>query len=97
LTHRCDIMLGVDTMYNNRGIKASHICVRLGKCVPIFLEEGYVGDDFFMRSCSANGDFFYDSGFDGNVDFDGGGNIGHIAFFESIRGRDRVFETIYMS
>jgi hypothetical protein len=35
--------------------------------------------------------FFY-----GNSDFDGGGNVDHIAFFKSIRGRDRVVKPVDM-
>jgi hypothetical protein len=93
---RCDIRLGVDTMFDNRGIKARHLCVGPGKDVPVFLEESIVGSDFFRRACDANGNFLYDSRFDGNIDFDSGGNIGHISFFESIGGMDRVCEPIYM-
>jgi hypothetical protein len=49
-----------------------------------------------MRSASSsNGDFFDDSMFSGNVDFDCGGNVGHITFFKSIRGRNGIFEPIY--
>jgi hypothetical protein len=44
----------------------------------------------------ANGDFLYDSWFNGNVNFDSGGNVGHVAFFKSIGGRDRVVEPVYM-
>jgi hypothetical protein len=33
--------------------------------------------------------------FNGNVDFDGGGNVGHITFFKSIRGRNGIVELIY--
>jgi hypothetical protein len=44
----------------------------------------------------ANGDFFYDSRFNGNVNFDGGGDVGHVSFFKSIWGRDRVVEPVYM-
>jgi len=60
------------------------------------LEEGFVGDYFLRRTCSANGDFLDNSRFDGNIYFDGWGYIGHIAFLESIGGRDRVIELIYM-
>jgi hypothetical protein len=35
-------------------------------------------------------------GLDGNIYFDGWGNIGHISFLESVGGRDRVIEPIYM-
>jgi hypothetical protein len=55
-----------------------------------------VSCEFLRGSCSSNGDFFYDSQFDGNVDFDGGGDIGHVAFFKSIWGRDRVVELVYI-
>ena len=33
--------------------------------------------------------FFY-----GNVDFDGRGNVGHVAFFKSIWGMNGVFEPV---
>ena len=39
---------------------------------------------------------FYDSQFDGNVDFDDGGDIGHVSLFKIIWGRDRVFELVYI-
>jgi hypothetical protein len=60
------------------------------------LEKGFVGSDLFRSACSANSDFLDDSIFDGNIDFDGRGNVGHIAFFKSIRGRDRIFEPVDM-
>jgi hypothetical protein len=44
-------------MFNNREVKARHLCVIPGKNVPIFLEEIFVGGDLFMRACGANGDF----------------------------------------
>ena len=48
-----------------------------------------------MRSASgSNGDFLNNSIFYGNVDFDGQGNVGHVAFFKSIRGRNGVFELV---
>jgi hypothetical protein len=31
-----------------------------------------------------------------NINFDSGGNVGHVAFFKSIVGRDRVGEPVYM-
>jgi hypothetical protein len=34
--------------------------------------------------------------FDGNVDFDGQGNVGHVAFFKRIRGRNGVVEPVDM-
>jgi hypothetical protein len=60
------------------------------------LEEIFVGYDLFRRACGANGDFLYDSKFDGNIDFDHGGNVSHVTFFKSIGGRDRIIELIYM-
>jgi hypothetical protein len=50
----------------------------------VFLEEIFIGGDFLRRACDVDGDFLYDPIFDGNVNFDGGGNIGHISFFESV-------------
>jgi hypothetical protein len=32
----------------------------------------------------ANGDLFYDAWFNGNVNFDCGGDVGHVSFFKSI-------------
>jgi hypothetical protein len=49
------------------------------------LEEGFIGGDFLRSACGANGDLLDDSIFDGNVDFDGWGNVGHVAFFKRIR------------
>jgi hypothetical protein len=79
LTDMCDIRPGIDTMFDNKGIKVGHLCVGPGKDVLVFLEERFVGGDFFRRACNANGNFHYDSRFDGNIDFYGGGNIEHIA------------------
>jgi hypothetical protein len=66
------------------------------KNISVFLEEGFIGGDFLRSECGANGDFLYDSIFDGNIDFDGGGNVGHISFFKSIRGMDGFVELIDM-
>jgi hypothetical protein len=60
------------------------------------MKESFVSYEFFRGSCNANGDLFYDPWFDGNVNFDSGGNIGHVSFFKSIRGMDRVVEPVYM-
>jgi hypothetical protein len=60
------------------------------------LEESFVGSNFFRSACGANSDFLDDSIFHGNIDFDGGGNVGHISFFKSIKGRDRVVELVDM-
>jgi len=82
-------------MFKNRRIEARHLYVGPDKDVLVFLEESFAGGDFFKRACDANGDFLYNPRFNGNIDFDGGGNIGHITFFKSVRGRDRVIEPIY--
>jgi hypothetical protein len=66
------------------------------KNVMVFLEEIFVSSMFFRIACGANGDFFYDSRFDGNINFDSGGNVGHVALFKSVGGRDRVVEPVYM-
>jgi hypothetical protein len=60
------------------------------------LEEGFIGGDFLKSASGANGDFLNNSIFDGNIDFDGGGDVGHIAFFKSIRGREGVVEPVDM-
>jgi hypothetical protein len=52
------------------------------KCLDILEREIYI--EFFRGVCDANGDFFYDSLFNGNVNFDGGGDVGHVSFFKSI-------------
>jgi hypothetical protein len=62
----------------------------------VFLKERFVSCEFLGGTCGVNGDFLYDFWFDGNVDFDSGGNVGHVSFFKSIGGRDRVIEAIYM-
>jgi hypothetical protein len=49
-----------------------------------------------MGACSANGDFFYDSRFNGNVNFDDGGDVVHVVFFKNIWGKDSVFEIVNM-
>jgi hypothetical protein len=65
------------------------------KC-PIFLEESFVSYEFFRRACGTNGDFLYDSRFDGNIDFDSGGNVSHVSLFKSVGGRDRIIERAYV-
>jgi hypothetical protein len=83
-------------MFNNRGIKDGHFFVWPDKNVSVFLEESFVSYKFFRRAYNSYRDFLYDSRFDGNIDFDGEGNIGHVAFFKSIRGRYMVIEPVYM-
>ena len=58
------------------------------------MEEGFICGDFLRSASSSNDDFFDDAIFNGNVDFDGGGNVGHVALFERIRGRNGIFEPI---
>jgi hypothetical protein len=65
------------------------------KCLGI-PERDIYKNKFFRGACGANGDFFYDSLFNGNVNFDGGGDVGNVSFFKSIWGRDRVVELVYM-
>jgi hypothetical protein len=50
--------------------------------------------DFLRSACSPNDDFFEDSRFNGNVDFDGRGNISQVTFLESVRGRNWIVEPI---
>jgi hypothetical protein len=83
-------------MFENRGIKARHLFVWPGENIPVLLEEGFVGGDFLRNTCSTNGDFLYNSISDGNIGFDGRGNVGHVAFLKSIRGRDGVAELVDM-
>jgi hypothetical protein len=83
-------------MFNNRRIKVGNLCVRPRINVPVLLEENFVSYKFFRRACGTNGDFFYDSKFDGNTNLDSGGNFGHVSFFKSIKGGDRVIEPVYM-
>jgi hypothetical protein len=61
------------------------------------MKERFISNDFLRRVCGANGDFFYDSWLNGNVNFDGGGDVLQIAFLKSIWGRDRVVEPVYMT
>ena len=83
-------------MFDDRGIKARHFCVWPSKNIPIFLEEGFIGSDLLRSESGANDDFLDDSIFYGNINFDGRGNVGHMAFFKSTRGRDRVLnQSIY--
>jgi hypothetical protein len=51
------------------------------------LEEGFIGSDLLRSACGTNGDFLDDSIFYGNINFDGRGNVGHVAFFKSIKGK----------
>jgi hypothetical protein len=96
LAHRGDIWPYVDANFDDRRIEARHLCVWLGKNIQVFLKERFVSCEFLRGACDTNGDFLYDPWFDENVNFDSGGNIGHAAFFKSIRGRDRVVEPVYM-
>ena len=56
------------------------------------MKESFVSCEFLRGACGANGDFFYDAWFNVNVNFDYGGDVGHVPFFKIIGGRDRVFE-----
>jgi hypothetical protein len=60
------------------------------------LKESFIRYEFLRGACGSNGDFFYDSLFDGNVNLDSGGDIGHVSFFKRIWGKDRVVEPVYM-
>jgi hypothetical protein len=60
------------------------------------LEKGFIGGDFFKGACGTNGNFLDDSISDGNIDFDGRGNVGHVAFLKRIKGRDGVVERVDM-
>jgi hypothetical protein len=48
-------------MFDDRGIKARHFFVCLGKNILIFLEEGFIGSDFLRSASGSNGDFLNDS------------------------------------
>jgi hypothetical protein len=58
------------------------------------LEEGFVCGNLLRGASGSDDDFFDDTTFDGNVDFDGGGNIGHITLLKSVRGGNRILEPI---
>jgi hypothetical protein len=60
------------------------------------LKERFVSCEFLRGACGSNGDFFYDACFYGNVNFDNGGNVGHVSFFKTIRSEDRVIEPVYV-
>jgi hypothetical protein len=62
---------------------------------PYIPEEGFICGDFLRSASSSNGDFFDNAFFNGNVDFDGGGNVGHIVIFKCIRGRNGIVEPVY--
>jgi hypothetical protein len=66
------------------------------KNCPGIPERDLIRNDFYRGACITNGDFFYDVRFNGNVNFDDGGYVGHVAFFKSIGGRDRVFDPVNM-
>ena len=59
-----------------------------------FFEEFGVGFNLFWSVLGTHGDMFFDTWFDINVYFDGRRDISHIAFFESVRCKDGVFEPI---
>jgi hypothetical protein len=58
----------------------------------VFLKESFVRNEFFRGACGANGDLFYDSWFNGNANFDYGGDVGHVSIFKT----DSVVELVYM-
>jgi hypothetical protein len=62
----------------------------------VFLKESFISNDFCRGACGTNGDLFYDVWLNVNVNFDCGGDVGHVSFFKSIEGRDRVFELVNM-
>ena len=57
-------------------------------------EKGFVGRDFLRSASCSNDDFFDDAWFNGDVDFDGGGNVSQISFFKSVGGRNGIVEPI---
>jgi hypothetical protein len=65
------------------------------KNISVFLKERFVSCEF-LTARATHGNFFYESRFDGNINFDSGGNVSHVAFFERIRGRDNIVELVYM-
>ena len=65
-----------------------------GKYIPKLLKKGFVGGDFLRSASCSNDDFLDDSRFNGNVDFNGGGNVGQVTFFKSVRRRNGVIEPI---
>ena len=81
-------------MLDNRRVDARHLCVRPGEYVPKFLEEGFLGCDFLRSAGCSDDDFFDDSRFNGNVDFDGGGNVSQVTFFKRVRCRNGFIEPI---
>jgi hypothetical protein len=83
-------------MFNDRRIESRYLHIRLRKNIPVFLKESFVRSGFFKGACNANGYFFYNSRFNGNVDFYGGGDVGHVVIFKIIWDKDRVIELVYM-
>jgi hypothetical protein len=96
LTYWGDIGPCVDAMFDDRRIEVRNLCILPGTNISLFLKEGFVSCEFLKGACNTYSDFFYASWFHGNVDFDSGGNVGHVTFFKIIRSRDRVTETIYV-
>jgi hypothetical protein len=94
LTNGGDIQPGVDSMFNYRRIKAKHLHIGPDKNVSVFLKESFVSNDLFRGACGTYGDLFYNVWFNGNVNFDSGGDIGHVPLFKIMGGRDRIFEPV---
>jgi len=84
----------VDMVFDNGGIESGHFGVGLGENIAEFLEKLSVSFNFFRCASGTQGDIFFDSWFDRNVNFNGRRDIGHVSFFESIRCRDGIFEPI---
>ena len=91
LTDRFGIRPCVDMVFDNGGIKSGHFRIGPGENIAEFFENLGVSFDFFRGALGAQGDIFFDSWFDRNVNFNGRRDVGHVSFFESIRCRDGIF------
>ena len=77
-----------------RSIESGNFGVGPGENIAEFFEKLSVSFNLFWGALGTQGDIFFDSWFDRNVNFNGRRNVGHVSFFESIRCRDGIFEPI---
>ena len=94
LAHGSHIGPCVDVVFHDGWIQPRHFSVRPGKDVAEFLEESFVGSDFFRGVGCPQHDFFNNLKIGLDVDFDGWRDVGHVPFFEGIWCRNGIFKPV---
>jgi len=70
-------------MFKNGMVETNSFSTLPGKYVPKLSKSGLLCKEFFWGACDSEDDEFDNDWFDGNVQFYGWGNIGHVIFLKS--------------